>query len=285
MPKKTKTPKTEELEAIEESEFMSDTPTKAEASAENIDEEAERSAVAEKGAGETATVPAEVEAISTANKTARELNKKVTKETKKRSVKYRTAKEFVEAGKLHTVEEAIELVKKASYTKFDGTIELHIKLNKKKNKGSTESSKGYVTLPHGTGRDKKIIVLDEDKIEQIAKTKKIDFDIALASPSLMPKLGKIAKILGPKGKMPSPSAGTVTDNPEAVIKEFSSGKIEYRIDATNNIHQGVGKISWDSAKIKENISAFIATMPKSRYAAIYLSATMGPSIKLEINSL
>lgn len=291
--KKTQKPNLEEQQAINDSEVMAESPTLAEEASSNVDEEAEKGALVEGGAEIDATVPMEVESISTATKTARDLNKKVTKATNKatkkekksRSAQYVKNTEFVERGKLYELTEAIETIKKASYSKFDGSVELHLRLNKKKSKGSTESSKGFVNLPHGTGKEKKIIVLDEAKIEQIAKTKKIDFDVAIASPALMPKIGKIAKILGPKGKMPDPKAGTVTDNPEAVIKEIQSGKVEFRIDSTDNIHQIIGKVSWETSKLQENIKVMLALYPKSRYASAYLTASMAPSVQLSLDSI
>jgi|GEM_PF-65501 len=272
-------------------------------SASNIDEEAEKGLAAEEGADATAEVPAEVAAMSTDNETAREMNepeqavkatpdspkkkastKKSTK-AKTRSKKYQEAKTQLEAGKKYNLDEAIELIKKISATKFDSSFEVHLRLAKKKGKGASESPKGTFTLPHGTGKTKNIIVLDEAKIEEIAKTKKIDFDIALASPELMPKVGKIAKILGPKGKMPDPKSGTVTTDPKKAIEEINSGRAEYRIDPYNNIHQIIGKTSWDVAKLKENALAVLSTFPKTRLEAVYFTSSMSPSITVDLNSL
>ena len=168
-------------------------------------------------------------------------------------------------------------------SKFDGSVEIHLRLNQKKAKGSTESSRGVVYLPHGTGKDKKVVVLDEKMISEIAKTKKLDFDICIASPALMPDVAKIAKILGPQGKMPDPKSGTVTNDPNKVITEIQGGKTEYRVDASGIVHQIVGKVSWDEAKLAENAKAVMAIYPKSRLNSAFVTASIAPSIPLDLN--
>lgn len=284
MPKKSK---------ITQTEIIDQNNSEAQAEEGAItDEQAEKALAVEDATDADAQISAEVSAIKEDNETAQELNKKASKKVTEasakklvRSKKYHDAKKLVEVGKNYPLTEAIELTKKTSISNYDGSVELHLILTKKKSKGSTESSRGIFHLPHGTGKTKNIIVLTEEKIEEIAKTKKLDFDIALASPDLMPKVAKIAKILGPKGKMPDPKAGTVTTDTAKAIQEINSGKAEYRIDGGGNIHQIVGKISWDSAKLAENIKAATSTMPKSRFARIYLTASVGPSVSVDINSL
>jgi len=263
----------------------------------NPDVEAEKALIVEEGADADQVVPAEVAAIHEDNESARAASGSkaaakgksnttaVPKPKKSRSASYLKAKAEVEKGKLYQLDEALLLVKKISLSKFDGAMELHLKLTKKKSKGSTESSKGIFHLPNGSGKERKIIILDEAKIEEIAKTKKIDFDIAIATPELMPKVGKIAKILGPRGLMPDPKSGTVTNDPEKTIAEINSGKVEYRIDASNNIHQMIGRVSWDETKLKENVQAVLAAFPKSRVAAGYVSASISPSVPLDLTSL
>jgi large subunit ribosomal protein L1 len=268
--------------------------------ASSPDEEAEKGLTAEEGADATAEIPAEVAAISTENETAAEMNelpkspsksaskktgKKELKRSKVRSKKYLAAKANVEPGKQYQLEEALELVKKVSLSKFDGSVEVHLKVAKKKGKNVSESPKGVFHLPHGSGKEKRVIVLDEGKIEEIAKTKKIDFDIAIATPELMPKVGKVAKILGPKGKMPDPKLGTVTNDPKKAIEEIHQGKIEYRIDAQNQVHQIIGKVSWENAKLLENAKVVMSAFPKTRLESAYLAASIGPSIALDLNSL
>lgn len=286
-----------EKQAELEAEAMAVENSEPSAAEQNIDEEAEKALVVEEGADAETAMPAEVAAIHTDNESAKAVNKKVTKEKPKkaegaktvkktgRSAKYKEARVHVETGRLYPLDEVIELVKKTSYSKFDGGVELHLKLTKKKAKGSTESSKGVFQLPHGSGKERVVIVLDEAKIEAIAKTKKIDFDVALASPELMPKVAKIAKILGPKGKMPDPKSGTVTTDTKKTIEEINSGKVEYRIDASNNLHQLVGKVSWDGTKLAENIQAILSSMPKSKIAAAYVTASMSPSVALDLSGL
>ncbi len=254
------------------------------------DEEAEKATTVEEAADVDEAVPAEVAAIHTDNQTANEINKKVAlKKTKpsttksRRSAGYLKAKEQVEAGKRYGLNEAIELVKKISLSKFDGSIEVHLKLAKKKAKTQNESLKGILHLPYGSGKERKIVVLDEAMIDIIAATKKADFDVALASPELMPKVGKIAKILGPLGKMPDPKSGTVTNDSQATIAEIQAGKIDYRIDSHNNLHQIIGKVSWDNQKLADNAQAVLSVLPKSRIEAAYLSASIGPSVPLDTN--
>jgi large subunit ribosomal protein L1 len=297
MPKKkeSQNPIEEEKISAEQAEVMSSESEEASQDVQTLDENAEQALVAEEGADADQAVPAEVAAISEQTETAEALNKKSSKKTKKedkpaakksrRSAKFLKTKEKVEAGKLYKMDEAIELVKELSMSKYDGAVEAHVHMNKKKAKGSTESSKGTFHLPHGSGKEKKITILTEDKIEEIAKTKKIDFDIAIATPALMPKVAKIAKILGPKGKMPDPKSGTVTDKPEEAIKEINSGKVEYRIDAGDNIHQMIGRVSWDSAKLLENLNAIFASLPKARIAGAYLVPSVGPSVPLDLTLL
>ncbi len=269
--------------------------------ASNPDEEAEKGLAAEEGADADAVVPAEIDALSTENETAKEMNEPIAgkksskskKDNKKpeptkaktRSKKYMEAKALIEPGKHYPITEALELVKKVSLSKFDGSVEVHLKIAKKKAKSASESPKGIFLLPHGSGKQKNIIILDEAKIEEIAKTKKIDFDIAIATPEIMPKVGKIAKILGPKGKMPDPKTGTVTTDPKRAIEEINSGKVEYRIDAQNQIHQMVGKVSWPSEKLLENAKVVIAAFPKTRLESVYLSASISPSVAIDLSSL
>ena len=203
--------------------------------------------------------------------------KKTVKKARPKSKIYLRSKKQVEK-KPYVLAEAISLVKKTSYAKFDATIELHI--NTKSKKGQ-DFLRGLVTLPAGSPKQKKIAVADEPLIEKI-KTGKIDFDILISTPEFMPKLAQIAKILGPKGMMPNPKSGTVTDDVEKVKEELSSGKIEYKTDPLGNIHIGIGKVSWDEKKLMSNISAVLQVIPQNRLNKVYLCATMGPSIQITL---
>jgi large subunit ribosomal protein L1 len=297
--KQATNPIEEEKVSSEQSEAMATEPSEASLDVQTIDENAEEALDVEKSTDSNQVESAQISAISDKNESAQAVNdskpkrtsstksgaekggKAKTKKTR-RSAKYLKIKEKIEPGKLYSVTEAISLIKELSISKFDGSVELHVRLSEKKSKGSTESSKGTLHLPHGTGKDKKIVVLSEEIIETIAKTKKIDFDIAIATPALMPKVARIAKILGPKGKMPDPKSGTVTEDPDEAIKEINSGKVEYRIDAGNNIHQIIGRVSWENDKLSDNLSAVINSLPKTRIASAYISASISPSIPLDI---
>lgn len=281
-------------------------------SASNVDEEAEKETAIEEAADLDQAIPAEVAAIHVGNESAMALNKAepsklerkkeakaerqaaksekiaATKEVEsksRRSKKYLAARAKVEPGKLYQLPEALTLIKELSITKFDGSVEIHLRLNKKKAKGSTESSRGVVHLPHGTGKEKKVVVLDEKMIDEIAKTKKLDFDICIATPKLMPQVAKIAKILGPKGKMPDPKSGTVTNDPKKVMEEIKSGKTEYRVDASGIVHQMIGKVSWEDTKLAENAKVVMAIYPKSRLNSAFVTASIAPSIPLDLSKL
>lgn len=208
--------------------------------------------------------------------------------------------------KIYQIEEAIELVKKISKTKFDASIEAHIRLGVDSKKGD-QQVRGTVILPHSVSKQKKIAVFTEDEkqkeakiagadiigneelIKKIKQTKKIDFKIAIATPSMMRFLAPIAKILGPKGLMPSPKNGTITTDLSKTIKEFKQGKVAFKNDDTGNIHQVIGKISLDNKKILENYEVFLKELNRVKPATakgIYINSvcfcsTMGPSIKVE----
>lgn len=196
-----------------------------------------------------------------------------------RSKKYQEKVEKVNKKKEYGLVDAIELAKETSYSKFDGSLELHFNLLTKKNQ---QPIRKLIELPNGTGKKMNIVVLDEAKIEDIAKTKKVNFDIALVTPQLMPKVGKIAKILGVKGKMPNPKSGTITTDPEKTKKEFESGRIELKEDKDAQIHQTVGKVSWDVEKLIENAKKVFAEIPRNRIKSLHISATMGPGIKVRV---
>lgn len=209
-------------------------------------------------------------------KPAKKASKK--SKTKIRSKKYTDAKTHVDPINKYDLKEAIELAKKTSFTKFDGNIEVHVRLLSKT--GKPEQVRGMLTYPHATGKKTKVIILDDKTIDEIAKKSKIDFDIALATPAQMPKVAKLAKILGPKGKMPNPKAGTVTENPEKTKADLEGGQAEYRTDSYGNIHQVIGKISEKSENLEENYKALLTILPADKIKTITMCATMGPGIKV-----
>lgn len=228
---------------------------------------------------------------------------------KKYSQKYVEASKKLEKNKLYTLEEAIKLVKETSTTKFDSTVEVAIKTNIDSKK-SDQAIRGSVVLPNGTGKTKRILVItkgshaeaakkagadyvgDKDMIEKIEKENWFDFDTIVATPDMMPLLGKIGKLLGPRGLMPNPKTGTVTTNPEKTIEDIKKGMIEYKNDSYGNIHSIVGKVSFDEDKLMENLKYFVNTIAKSKPSTlkgtfidrISISTTMGPGIKVDKNS-
>ena len=225
---------------------------------------------------------------------------------KKASKKYVEASSKVEKNKEYSIEEAIKLVKETSITKFDGTVEVAIKLNVDTKKAD-QQLRGSLVLPNGTGKSKKILVIakgtaateaknagadyvgDSDMIE---KENWFDYDVIIATPDMMPELGKIGKVLGPKGLMSNPKTGTVTPTPAKAIEDVKKGMVEFRTDTFGNIHTVVGKVSFDEKKLVENLTYIISTISKLRPATvkgkfianITVAPTMGPGIKLDKNS-
>lgn len=223
------------------------------------------------------------------------------------SKRLKANKQLVETGKTYPIEEAIELVKKTGNTKFTGSVEVHIRLGIDPKK-TDQSVRGFISLPNGTGKVKKVaafvtegkekeakdagaaIVGGEDLIKKIKETEKTDFDIAVAEPALMAKLAPIAKILGQRGLMPNPKTGTVTNNIGAIIKEIAGGKIDYKNDESGNIHQIIGKTNFDSKALLENYKVFMenvygnkpTSVKKVYIASITLNATMGPAVKVQM---
>lgn len=228
---------------------------------------------------------------------------------RKASKKYVEASKKVEKNNAYSIDEAIRLVKETSITKFDGTVEVAIKLNVDPKKAD-QQLRGSLVLPNGTGKSKKILVIakgevakaakeagadfvgDTDMIEKIQKENWFDYDVIIATPEMMPELGKIGRILGPKGLMPNPKTGTVTPNPVKTIEDIKKGMVEFRTDSYGNIHTIVGKVSFDESKLVENLTYIINTISKLKPASvkgkfitnISVASTMGPGIKLDKNS-
>ena len=220
---------------------------------------------------------------------------------------YVEASKSVDKDKLYTPEEAVKLVKSLSKRKFDETVEIAMNLNIDTTK-SDQQVRSSFTLPNGTGKTKKILVVtktkadeakeagadyvgDEDMIEKIVKENWFDFDTMVATPEMMVSLGKIGKILGPKGLMPNPKTGTVTVNVKDAIANIRKGMVEYRADSNGNVHAIVGKVSFDEDKLTENLVAFIKEVIKNKPSGvkgtfvknISISSTMGPGVKIDTN--
>ena len=227
----------------------------------------------------------------------------------KRSKKYVEAAKEVEKNKLYTKEEAISLAKKTSTTKFDASVELAINLNLDTKKAD-QQLRGTICLPNGTGKTKRILVIakgpkaeeakqagadfvgDTDYLEKIEKENWFEFDVLIATPDMMPVLGKLGKVLGPKGLMPNPKTGTVTMDINKAVSEVKQGRIEYRTDSYGNVHAIIGKVSFTEKQLLENLEAFVSLILKTKPATvkgtyvknISIATTMGPGIKIDINS-
>lgn len=192
---------------------------------------------------------------------------------RKRSQEYRNAAKLVDRKKLYPIKQAIDLVKQTSYSKFVGTIEVHLNCLEKGIKVS-------LTLPHSTGKERRVVVCNDQIIEEISEGK-INFDALIATPDFMPKLARFAKILGPKGLMPNPKAGTVTPNPEKIMAELKAGRQDLKTESASPIiHTIIGKADFDSQKLVDNLEKLIEAIGKEKIKSVFIKATMGPSIKV-----
>ena len=223
----------------------------------------------------------------------------------RRGKNYRKAAEQIEKGKVYSLEEAIKLAVKTNPTKFAATVEAHVRLGVDPRQAD-QNIRTTLVLPHGNGKTVRVAVfapLDEAKKASaagadIAKDEEflkdlekgtIDFDVLIATPQYMPKLGKYARLLGPKGLMPNPKAGTVTTDVEKAVKEAKAGKVEYRVDKQSIVHIGLGKTNFDEKQLLENAQAFFDSLKSQKPASlkgtyvksVYLTTTMGPSIAVE----
>jgi len=212
---------------------------------------------------------------------AKESKKKKVSGPRQHGKKYQEAAKLVDKNKSYSLPEALKLVKLTSITKFDGTVELHLNINPL-TLGDKKDIRGSVTLPHGTGKQVRVAVADDKIIEEITAGK-INFDILVAHPSMMPKLAKVARVLGPKGLMPNPKTGTVTTDIEKRVKELSTGQVNYKSEPDNPIvHMAVGKVSFEEKQLTENIQAVLSAMGKNKLARVTITTTMGPGIKLAL---
>lgn len=199
---------------------------------------------------------------------------------KVRSKKYQEVYALIDHNTKYEISDAIELVKKTTLTKFDGGVEVHIRLLAKS--GKPEQVRGMLKYPHSTGKTIKVVILDEKIAEEIEKTGKAEADIYLTTPENMPKIAKLAKILGPKGKMPNPKSGTITSDPKKTADELAGGQVEYKTDKFGNLHQMIGKVSADEKALTENFQAILTLLPKEKITSLNICATMGPAIKVQI---
>lgn len=223
--------------------------------------------------------------------------------------RYAESAKLVDKTKLYSAKEALELIEKMPKAKFDETVELHVKLGVD-SKHADQQVRGTVVLPNGTGKTKKVLVLakgdkakeaeaagadfvgDDDMIQKIQSENWFGFDVVVATPDMMASLGKIARILGPKGLMPNPKAGTVTMDVTKAVTEIKAGKIEYRLDKNNIVHCPIGKVSFGADKLKENYMTLLDAIVKAKPAAakgtylksIAISTTMGAGIRINPTS-
>ena len=227
----------------------------------------------------------------------------------KKGKKYVEAAKLVEKNKFYTKEEAVKLVKSTSTAKFDASVELAVRLNLDTKKAD-QQLRGAIVLPNGTGKTKRVLVIakgeqaklakeagadyvgDTDMLTKIEKENWFEFDVMIATPDMMPALGKIGKILGPKGLMPNPKTGTVTMDVVKAVSDVKKGRVEYRTDSYGNVHVIIGKISFEDTKLIENLDAFMSLILKTKPSVvkgkyiknISVSSTMGPGIKIDENS-
>ena len=227
----------------------------------------------------------------------------------KRGKKYLEAAKLIDSNKKYSLEEAVELVKKTSTVKFDATVEAAFRLNIDPRKAE-QNLRGAVSLPHGTGKSVRVLVIargakakealdagadyagDAEYLEKI-KMGWFEFDMIIATPDMMGELGKLGRVLGPKGLMPNPKTGTVTMNIEQTVKEFKAGKVEYRTDKVGNIQVPVGKVSFSEEALKENIQAIyrqLLRIKPSTVKGVYVlsanvTSTMGPGVKVDSSTI
>ena len=223
----------------------------------------------------------------------------------KKGKKYVDSAKLIDRAAQYDVTEAMELVIKTATAKFDETVELHVKLGVD-SRHADQQVRGAIVLPHGTGKTARVLVFakgdkaeearaagadfvgDMDMVEKIQKENWFDFDVVVATPDMMGVVGRLGKVLGPKGLMPSPKAGTVTPNVTQAVNEIKAGKVEYRLDKTNIIHCPIGKVSFGPEKLSENLQALMGAIVKAKPAAAkgqyvkscVAASTMGPGVKI-----
>lgn len=204
--------------------------------------------------------------------------KKITIKQKIRGKKYLALKKMIDNKKKYSLKEATELLKRMDIYHLKQSIEIHLNVDKK-------GLKGEIELPHSTGKTVKVAIVNDQILDNIEKGK-LDFDVLITHPSYMPKLAKFAKILGPKGLMPNPKAGTISDKPEEVAKKFAKGVLHWKTEAKFPlIHQMVAKLSFSNKEIEENVSAFLKSVGVNHIKKAFLKATMTPSIEIDLATI
>lgn len=227
----------------------------------------------------------------------------------KRSKKYRQVVALFDANKGYNLTEAAEIVKKTSYSKFDGSVDLAVRLGVDPRQ-SNQMVRGVASLPHGIGKEVRVLVLTSPDKEAdaraagaehvglddyIAKLEGgwMEIDVIICSPDVMPKVGRLGKVLGPRGLMPNPKSGTVTPNVGQAVKEVKAGKIDFKVDKTGNLHASIGKVSFTAEQLADNANELIQVIQRLKpnglketyFQNIHLSATMGPGVKVEKSTI
>lgn len=228
----------------------------------------------------------------------------------KKGKNYQESAKLINREVFYDVNEAIDLVQKTAKAKFDETIELHIKLGVD-SRHADQQVRGAVVLPHGTGKTRKVLVFAkgdkakeaenagadfvgaEELVTKIQSENWFDYDVVVATPDMMGVVGRLGRVLGPKGLMPNPKSGTVTFDVEKAVKDIKAGKVEYRVDKTNIVHVPIGKVSFGTDKLRENFSTLMDAVVKAKPAAakgkylrsVTISSTMGPGIKINSSKI
>ncbi|SCG84114.1 50S ribosomal protein L1 [Proteiniborus sp. DW1] len=228
----------------------------------------------------------------------------------KKGKNYQESAKLIDRETLYDIDEAIELVQKTAKAKFDETVELHIKLGVD-SRHADQQVRGAVVLPHGTGKTRKVLVFAkgdkakeaenagadfvgaEELVTKIQSENWFDYDVVVATPDMMGVVGRLGRVLGPKGLMPNPKSGTVTFDVEKAVKDIKAGKVEYRVDKTNIVHVPIGKVSFGTEKLRDNFTTLMDAVIKAKPAAakgrylrsVTISSTMGPGIKINSSKI
>ena len=287
-----------EEEALEQEEHYAKAGKRSEKAVKAAEAEAER--LARKEAGDTTP---QGDAVANIEKGPAPKTRPL---AERKSKAYKKVAKLVDKTKSYSLAEALELATQTATTKFDSTVEMHVRLGVDP-KQADQNIRTTVTLPNGTGKDIKVAALvtdddvtaakeagadfaGEEEVMKMLEKENLAFDVLVATPQLMPKLGRYARLLGPRGLMPNPKAGTVSANPVQAIKEAKAGKVEYRVDKQGIVHLGVGKVSFGPEKLLENANVFVNSLKAARPTTLKgnyiisasIATTMGPSIKVEL---
>lgn len=287
-----------EEEALEQEEHYAKAGKRSEKAVKAAEAEAER--LARKEAGDTTP---QGDAVANIEKGPAPKTRPL---AERKSKAYKKVAKLVDKTRSYSLAEALELATQTATTKFDSTVEMHVRLGVDP-KQADQNIRTTVTLPNGTGKDIKVAALvtdddvtaakeagadfaGEEEVMKMLEKENLAFDVLVATPQLMPKLGRYARLLGPRGLMPNPKAGTVSANPVQAIKEAKAGKVEYRVDKQGIVHLGIGKVSFGPEKLLENANVFVNSLKAARPTTLKgnyiisasIATTMGPSIKVEL---